>query len=298
MNMTGNKKSSKVKAIICVIIAAFGFSMMAFFVRLAGDLPTMQKAFFRNAFAVLIAAVPVIKSKEKFHIKKGNGLDLFCRCFFGTCGLVSNFYAIDKMGIADANMLNKLSPFFAIVLSVFILKEFPKLVEVLATIFAFIGALFIIRPGGNLSVVPALVGLFGGFSAGMAYVFVRKLGKKGEKTPVIVLCFSLFSTMVTAPFMILDFHPMTFEQLIFLVLASCCACVGQFGITTAYRFAPAKEISVFDYTQVVFAAILGICFFDEGLHVLSVIGYCIIIGMAVLRWYFAMKEDAGINNGT
>lgn len=282
-------RSSKVKAILCIMLAAFGFSLMTFFVRISGDVPTMQKAFFRNAFAAIVAFFPLMKSKEKFRIKKGCFGDIACRCIFGTSGLICNFYAIDRLGIADSNMLNKLSPFFAIILSIYILKEIPTAVDIIATIIAFIGALFIIRPGGSMSVVPALIGLYGGFGAGTAYVFVRKLGGKGERTPVIVMCFSLFSCMVTAPFLILDFHPMTLRQWICLILAGLSASLGQFSITTAYKYAPAKELSVFDYMQVIFAALLGIIFLNETPVLLSIIGYVIIIGTAVVRWRLTLK---------
>ena len=283
-------KSTKIKAILCILAAAFGFSLMTFFVRMSGDLPTMQKAFFRNAIAACVTLIPLLKSKEKFHIKKGCFGDIACRCIFGTSGLICNFYAIDHLGIADANMLNKLSPFFAILLSIVILKEVPNLIDILATVLAFTGALFIIRPGGDLSIAPALIGLYGGFGAGTAYVFVRKLGAKGERTPIIVLCFSLFSCMVTAPFLIFDFHPMTGRQWLCLIMAGVAATLGQFGITTAYKFAPAKEISVFDYTQVIFAAILGMVFLDEIPVPLSIVGYVIIIGTAVARWQYTIRR--------
>lgn len=59
---TGNVKSAKIKAILCILAAAFGFSLMTFFVRLSGDLPTMQKAFFRNAIAALVTVIPLMKS--------------------------------------------------------------------------------------------------------------------------------------------------------------------------------------------------------------------------------------------
>ncbi|MBO4291391.1 MAG: DMT family transporter [Lachnospiraceae bacterium] len=284
-------RQSRVKAILCILAAAFGFSMMTFLVRLSGDVPTMQKAFFRNAVAALITIILLARSKEKFRIKKGCFGDIACRCIFGTSGLICNFYAIDRLGIADANMLNKLSPFFAILLSIVILKEIPSAIDILATVIAFAGALFIIRPGGEMSVVPALIGLYGGFGAGTAYVFVRKLGGKGERTPVIVMCFSMFSCLVTAPFLIFDYHPMKFWQLLCLILAGVAASVGQFGITTAYKYAPAKEISVFDYTQVIFAAILGMIFLRETPVPLSIVGYVIIIGTAFARWRYTMRRD-------
>ncbi len=280
------KDKSMLKGVLCIMLAALGFSLMTFFVRISGDVPTMQKAFFRNAVAAVIATVPILKSKDKFHIKKGCFPDIAFRCIFGTSGLICNFYAIDRLGIADANMLNKLSPFFAILLSIPLIKEVPNLVDITATIVAFIGAMFIIRPGGEVSVFPALIGLYGGFGAGTAYVFVRRLGIKGERTPVIVLCFSLFSCLVTLPFLIFDFHPMSARQWLCLIMAGACAALGQFSITTAYKFAPAKEISVFDYTQVIFAAVLGMIFLNETPVPLSILGYVIIIGTAVARWYY------------
>lgn len=283
--------SNKSKGIICILFAALGFSLMTFFVRLSGDVPTMEKAFFRNAVAIVVSLFLLISSGEKFEIKKGCGTDIFFRCLFGTSGLIANFYAIDRLNIADANMLNKLSPFFAIILSIPILKEKPKKIDILAVIIAFLGAMLIVRPtGSNMQLVPALIGLYGGFGAGTAYVFVRRLGKKGERTPIIVLCFSVFSTVITIPFIIADFVMLSPIQLLFLILAGMSATLGQFGITSAYKFAPAKEISVFDYTQVIFAAILGMLFLGEVPTLMSIIGYVVIIGVAALRWRYNLKN--------
>ena len=280
------------KGIICIIIAAAGFSLMTFFVRLSGDIPTMQKAFFRNAFALLIAIITLIVKKQKFEIKKEFGADIFFRCLFGTTGLIANFYAIDKLALADANMLNKLSPFFAIILSIPLLKEKPSKTDVIATIIAFAGALFIIRPTPqNMVLVPSLIGLYGGFGAGCAYAFVRRATKKGAATPVIVICFSLFSCMLTLPFMVFRYVHMTPLQLLILMAAGLSAAVGQFAITSAYKFAPAKKLSVFDYIQVLFAAAWGIIFFQETPTILSIIGYVIIIGVAVIRWEKARREE-------
>ena len=69
--------------------------------------------------------------------------------------------------------------------------------------------------------------------------------------------------MATLPFLIFDFHPMEWWQLLCLLGAGLAATGGQFSITAAYSFAPAKEISVFDYTQIIFAAALGFIFFGE-----------------------------------
>ena len=89
----------------------------------------------------------------------------------------------------------------------------------------------------------------------------------------------------------MNYTPLKPTQLICLVMAGLSATVGQFGITSAYKYAPAKEISVFDYTQVIFAAILGMLFLGELPEVMSFIGYVIIIGVAVLRWRYNLKRE-------
>lgn len=278
------------KGILSVIDAGFFFALMTFFVRLSGDLPTMEKAFFRNAVAALVSFVMLSKSSEGFSVKKQSLPSLFLRSLFGTAGLICNFYAIDRLNISDANMLNKLSPFFAIIASYFILKEKATVKEWAAVIVAFIGALFIIKPSFELTSVYALIGALGGLGAGLAYTFVRKLGKMGERGPVIVMFFSTFSCLVTLPGLILNFKPMSAAQFIILLLAGISATGGQLCITRAYTFAPAKEISVFDYTQVIFAAVLGFFFFDQIPDIYSVTGYVIIIGCAVYKWMLGKKE--------
>ena len=91
--------------------------------------------------------------------------------------------------------------------------------------------------------------------------------------------------------MVFNFKPMSMVQLLILVAAGLSAAVGQFAITTAYKYAPAKKLSVFDYVQVIFAAVWGILFFKEKPTILSIIGYVIIIGVAVIRWEKARIED-------
>ena len=134
------------------------------------------------------------------------------RSFCGTVGLICNFYAVDHMNIADANILNKLSPFFAILMSYFILKEKANKVEWACVAVAFIGAVFVVKPAFNMQFVNAMIGVTGGLGAGIAYTFVRKLGKKGERGPIIVMVFSTFSCLCTVPFLISEFQPMKAVQ--------------------------------------------------------------------------------------
>lgn len=287
------KINRKTKGIICIIAAAFGFSLMSVFVRLAGDLPSFQKAFFRNLIALIFMAGALIKKKSGFLPQKGNGLYLLGRSLFGTIGIICNFYAIDRLVLADANMLNKLSPFFAIIFSALLLKEKPNIIQLGGVITAFVGMLMIVKPGfTGMSFFPAAIGTLGGAGAGIAYTFVRKLGSRGEDSTKIIFWFSAFSTAVCLGFMLIpgNFEIMSARQILFMCLAGLCACIGQFGITNAYIFAPTKEISVYDYSQVVFAALLGFILFGQIPDLFSIFGYILICGAGIAMFFYNKRR--------
>lgn len=275
---------------MCIVASAFFFSLMSLFVRMSGDLPTMQKAFFRNAIAASYAMVILSRTPEKFYIRKESWPDLILRSLFGTMGVVLNFWAIDHISIADASVLNKMSPFFAIIISAIVLKERATRKEWIIVAIAFFGAVLVIKPSAGVASLPALAGLASGFGAGAAYTYVRKLGNSGERGPVIIMVFSLFSCLVCLPFMLFDYHPMTAQQFLILIAAGTAAMGGQLTITAAYTYAPAREISVYDYTNVVFTSLWGFLAFGELPDFLSVCGYIIIISMAVLKWHNALHS--------
>ena len=284
--------NTKNKAIVCILISAFGFSIMNLCVKLSGDLPSIEKSFFRNLVAAIIAFILLYRSKAGFSCKKENLPALILRAVLGTIGIFCNFYALSHMVLSDASMLNKMSPFFAVIFSYLILKERVKPVQALAVGGAFIGSLFIIKPTVvGMDLFPAVIGLLGGLGAGIAYTFVRYLGERGEKGPFIVCFFSGFSCLVTLPFLLFDYHYMSLSQIGILLLAGLSAAGGQFSITAAYCCAPAREISVYDYSQIIFSATLGLIIFGQIPDWLSWVGYLVICSMAVMMFLYNQKND-------
>ncbi len=286
------------KGMILIILSAFCFAMMNMFVHLSGELPSVQKSFFRNFIAFIISGIILLREGKSVKLKKDAFMPLFLRSLFGTFGILCNFYALDQLDLADASILNKMSPFFAIIFSIFILKEKIKPVQLLIVFGALVGAMCVVKPSfQNTSTVPALIALCGGMCAGFAYTMVRFLGQKGVKGAVIVCVFSGFSCLVTLPFLIFGFLPMTASQVIILLLAGVSAAGGQFTITSAYCYAPAKDVSVYDYSQIIFAAALGFFVFGQIPDLLSWIGYFLIVLMAVLMFVYNKKSSGSVNNG-
>ena len=280
-----NNNNNILKGIFCIIIAGFGFALMSLFVKLSGDLPSIQKGFFRNIIAVFISSIPLIKHWKVINTPRNNTgwLVLISRSVFGTIGLVLNFYAISHISLADSSIIQKLSPFIIIILSYIFFKEEMTRFQVFAIIIAFIGITLIIKPSGNNIIsMGALAALLGALCAGIAYTCVRYLGTHNISGEFIIFFFSSLSSLMLLPYLILDYRTMTYFQLLMLLLVGISATIGQYGVTFAYKFAAAKNISVFDYSQVLFSGIFGYMFFGEFPDFQSLIGYVIVISVGIV----------------
>lgn len=280
--------SNIVKGIVLMLISSIGFAIMTLFVKLSGDLPSIQKTFFRNLISAVIAFGFVIYNRESLFGKRENQLVLLGRSIFGTIGIVFLFYAIDHLVLSDADMLNKMSPFLVIIFSAIFLKERVLPFQMVTIVMAFIGMLFIVKPSMSLDFVPYSIGILSAIFAAAAYTLLRVLGNR-EKFYTVVFYFSFFSTVVLLPFLILFYEPMTAKQLTYLLLAGLFATVGQFGITLAYKYAPARDISIFTYSTVLFTTVLSFTFFGEGPDLYSLIGYAIILGAMIYMFFRGRK---------
>lgn len=285
------KMTDRARAIACITASAFGFALMAMFVRLCDDcggpVSSFQKSFFRNAIALIIAMAVFCRGGSG---RRGGRLlsswraaaVLLLRSVVGTVGIFANFYALGKIPISDAQTLNKTAPFFTVLFAWLFLGERISRRQAAAIAAAFAGVVFVAKPGFvGVDSFALAVGLLGGVAAGGAYACIRKLGVYGTDGAFIVLFFSAFSCLSSVPFMIFDFAPMTAAQVLVLVGAGVGAAAGQFGITAAYRYAAPGSIAAFDYMNIVFTAALGFLFFAQVPDVWSVVGFLMIVCAAV-----------------
>ncbi len=282
--------SDKTKGRLYIIGAALSFSIMSVFVKLTGDLPPMQKVFFRNFTSLIIIVAVLIQKKQRLDIRKENIKYLVLRSVFGTLGVTSFFYAISNLPLADANILNKLSPFILIILASIFLKEKVRLYQVIAIIIAFIGAYIVVRPDFNNINIAYIIGFLSSFFAASAYLCIRKLSVYATKPSTIIFCFSFLSSAILIVLQKFRFEPMTKIQFIFLICAAIAATMGQICVTRAYSIGKPRDISIYDYTQIVFAGLFGFLIFYEKLGIYNYIGYLVIISAGIFLAKYNPKD--------
>ena len=300
---------NRTKGILAITASAFGFALMALFVRLCDDwgapVNSFQKSFFRNLVALAIAGVvwgKLAKGRGRTldgrQETRGRGEDvrretgdesrgvlslkskvlLLLRATLGTVGIFSNFYALSHITIAEGQTLNKTAPFFTVLFAWLFLGEKATRRQIFPLLLAFLGVVLIAKPGfAGAAAFPLAMGLLGGVCAGGAYACVRGLRRQDVDPALIILFFSAFSCLASVPFMVAGFDPMTWQQVLILLGTGAAAALGQFGITLAYGYAAPREVAVFDYSNILFTAAFGFIFFAQVPDVWSVLGFVAIL---------------------
>ena len=280
MEVVYNRK----KGIIYMLWSCLWFAIMQMFVKSTGSrIPLFEQVFFRNLVTFLLCGYLCYRSNERFFGTKKSRPYLNLRSILGYLGVILNFYSINKMNTADATILQKSSPIFVIIFSVLFLKEKLTKTKIITLILCFIGALFVVRPQFDSSVFPALMGLLSAAFAGGAYTVLAHVNKM-ENSNTIIFYFSLFSTIVSIPFVIMDFVTPTFMEFVFLIAIGVFAGLGQIYLTLSYKYALATDVSIYNYATIIFTSILGYFLFGEVLNIFSVVGIILIFSSSYYQY--------------
>jgi drug/metabolite transporter (DMT)-like permease len=276
--------TDRTRAVVWMVVSAAAFAAMGAFVKAAEAVPLTEKVIVRNLLTLVIAAALAVRHKRALLGRADNQPLLLARSLLGLGGVVCYFYAIDKLLLADATMLTRLSPFFVAVFALAFLGERPTRWVVAGMVAAFVGGLLIIKPRFDLSVLPAVVGFGSSIFAGGAYTALRSLRSR-EAPETIIVHFSLVTVVGLLPFAIPDLRTPRGDEIWWLLGIGLAAALGQFGLTIAYRHAPAAEVSIYGYSMILFAALFGFAFWAEVPDLLSVAGGLLIIAGGAAAYF-------------
>ncbi len=282
--------NDKTKGILCMVASALAFSLMQIAVKLTSDnVSIFLQVVFRNFILAVFSIIMLKKNKEKLMPVKEHRLALFFRGFLGLFGVVLYFYATKNMQTANAAILQKSSPFFVMIFAAIFLNERLTKVHVLSLLIAFVGAYFVTNPSGNYNLLPALAGIFSAVFAAGAYTIIGKLGKSENAYRImlafgVVTCVSLF-----IPLVMTYKRPLPIDWL-WLLMIGIFGGLGQYLLTIAYLYAPAGEVSIYNYTSVIFSAILGFIIFGDKIIPIEFLGIGLILLSALILFLYNQKN--------
>lgn len=277
-----HKLPSDTKAAGLMVLSAMSFAAMQILIaKSAARIPLFEQLFFRNLLAAGVALISVRKYSQNPFGKRENRKLLILRSLMGYLGMVCLFYATARAAQGDVAVINKMSPFIVTLLSVIFLRERIAPYQMAALVLAFSGAVLVSRPTFDSELLPMLVALLSAFFSGIAYTAVGAL--KGREMPcVVVFFFSLFSTLVTAVFMIADFVMPTVQEFLMLLGIGTSALCGQMTLTHSYALANASEVSIFNYSGILFSMLFGYLFLGQKVGLSSAAGAALVTSAGIL----------------
>ena len=265
---TLNGMSERTKGAVLMCTSAFLFSAMQIPISLSGTtIPIMEQVFFRNIVTLILSFILIMRSGGSLFGTKKNQPLLFVRSAFGFLGLITQFYAVAHANQGDVSTMMKLSPFMITLWAAIFLKEKIRKVQVPALLIAFLGAAFVANPAFNSNLLPLFMAFLCAFFSSVSYTLLAYFKNKVDGM-TIIMHFSTFCVLACIPFMIFDFVMPTFKELLLLLLIGVFGGFGQIALTYAYRLATAAEISIYNYSGIVFSIILGYVFLGEVLDVM------------------------------
>lgn len=237
--------------------------------------PPAQSAFLRYALG-LVFVIPMIRPMLNANITR-RGLKLFAlRGVVHTFGVISWFYAMTQISIAEVTAMNYLNPIYVTILAAIFLGERLALRRIMAIVVAFCGALIILRPGFREISPGHIAMLFTAAAFSVGYLIAKIMAD--ETSPAVVVgMLSLTVTIGLAPFAYAVWVPPTWEQLGWLFLVAVFATAGHFTMTMAFKAAPLTVTQPVTFLQLIWATLLGAIVFAEPADIYVIIGGAMII---------------------
>ena len=280
---------SPIKGVALGFFAYFLFSCSDANVKaLGGQLPVFEIGFFSTLFAglVLLFLKPRDERwRDAIHLRRP-GLVLLRGVSGAVAGILS-IYAFTTLPFAEAYALIFLSPSIATILSIFILGEQVGWRRWLAVALGFAGVLAIVRPGFETLELGHLAAFAVSFCSAGTIIILRTLGQT-ERRVSLLAAVILASLAVNGILMLKGFHWPALTNLPHLVMAGLFAGVAQLCVIIATRSAPANQVAPAQYSQMIWAIVIGGLFFAEFPDLPAIIGICLI---AVSGLFTFLREE-------
>ncbi|EIL94900.1 MULTISPECIES: DMT family transporter [Rhodanobacter] len=277
------------KGVLLGFMAFAAFALSDAFVKLLrGSLPPYEAVFFGAMLG--LTALPFIKGpgdrwRDVVQAQR-QGLWLV-RAVASAIGSISAVVAFTALPMAEAFALIFLLPIFVTILSVLVLKEHVGWRRWSAVVAGFIGVLVVLRPGFRVLGIGHLAAILCGLSGAISMIALRLAGPH-EKRLTLYGAGMIGSLLFAGLMMLADFRWPGLAQWLFLLGYGLLAALASVLLMLATQRAPANHVAPTQYSQMLWAVLLGYVLFHDALDWPMAIGIAIILGAGLFTF---VRED-------
>ena len=276
-----------VKGALILMIAAFGFALMAALIKLAGSrLPVTQILFVRQ-IGMVIMLLPVLVTHFP-DVVRTQRIDLqLTRVLFALIAMLCGFTAIIHMPLAEATALGFAKSFFVTIFAVIVLKETVGVYRWSAVAIGFMGVLIMLRPGTESFSVYGLMAVIGAASAGFVMVIIRLLSRSDSPNTILMFQAVGVAIVMIVP-AILNWVPPTPREWAILAAIGFVSFFAQKANIYAFKFGEASMLASLDYVRLIYATLFGWLLFSQLPGVATWVG----AGIIVLASIYTVRRES------
>jgi S-adenosylmethionine uptake transporter len=197
------------------------------------------------------------------------------------------FYAFSVLPLATCYAIFFAMPLLITLMAIPMLGEKVGLRRGIAVVVGLLGVIIVLRPGSGAGFSLGHLAALGAATTGsLNSIIVRKIGR--DERSVVLMLYPMVLTFVgTGALMPFVYQPMPVTDLGLTAVMAVLGTLGALGSIAAYRIAPAIIVAPMQYSQIIWAAIYGWLFFDEGVDVYTATGSAVIIASGI---YIVLRE--------
>jgi len=271
-NMPAQPKQSLMIGSIFIVLAFLANTIQSVFGK-AIESEVSVEMFSWVTFLSALVVVTIIVALRRFRDLKTTVLPMhLLRGGTGISGFLLFIGAAQATSLMNANVLLNTTPIFIPLLAMAFLHNRINRQLWLAIAMGFAGMVIIVKPSATIFTDPGnLLGLLAGFVTAIEFLAVKKLDE--SDSPLTQMFYFLLIGTVICSFLVAGkFQAITASHMLIMLATGICLVLFQFLLIKAYMYAKPHEIGAFQYSSVVFAAILGWVVFKESLDAATIAG--------------------------
>lgn len=247
-----------------------------------GALPPFETAFFGAVFGLVILPFLQRRGDRWTAVFETPKRALWLLRFFAyPVGVMGSVTAFTHLSMAEAFVLMFLQPTYVTVISVLFLKEQVDLHRWAAVALGLLGVVIALHPGFRQLSLGHLGAVLAGLGGAISVVTFRAAAPAEKKVSLfgagilggITVCFVAMLPYYRTP---------TNEELLLLASYGLLAAFANLVLMRATELAPAAWIGPTQYSQMIWAIILGSLIFGDHIDTPTLIGVMLIIGSGIL----------------
>lgn len=289
--LSGNLRRT-LRGVMLMVLATGCIAGMHGLVRhMTGELHPFVIAFFRNLVVPLFLLPLFVRAG--WSVFRSNRIDLHAwRAAVGVIALLSWFYALSLLPLAEATALNFTSTIFVTIGAALFLRERVRLHRWSAVAAGFIGVLIILQPGRDAASLGGLLVLFSAMFWAASLV-IGKAVTSHDGTVTIVAYMAVFTAVLSFIPALLVWQTPTLAQFVLLLAIGATGTAGYLLLTQALKEAEATVVLPLDFLRLVWASLFGYVLFSEVLDVTTWLGAALIaLSAAYIAWREAQRKPS------